>query len=126
MLDHDLDPAVARSPEDRALDLALDCWRDRMRSPVGVAPNGYPPTATGVRWRASTDFEDMVETADVVLGDATDACIDGLPPLQREALSTAVLRSRWRHPPMTYAAALLEARRALLRALLARHAITVF
>jgi hypothetical protein len=125
MLDHDLDPAVARSPEDRALDTALDCWRGFMDDTGGVAPAWYPGTAAGIRWRASTSFEDMARDADDSLGAAVDACVDSLPGDQREALHVHVLRTRWRGRPMEYAGTLQRARRALREMLVRRHAIVV-
>ena len=74
--------------------LAMWCDYMRDRSP----DNGYPSTAAGIAFRACLDFVQMCDSSDQYIVLAADAVIDGLPLLERRAVSAVLLRARWDWP----------------------------
>jgi len=96
---------------DRDIDNALHAWSAWMRSERLAL--GFPGRAVGIWWKPGQDFDDMIESADAVLAQATDAVIDDLPPRLRSALSVRHLGCRWTGDPDDLPYALLDAREAL-------------
>jgi hypothetical protein len=106
---------------DRDLENALHAWRDWCRAERDG--RGYPSTAGGCRWRASTDWTELCESADDTLAAATDACLDDLDARLRAAIHHVVLRARWPYAADALPGALADARQALRMALRRRGAV---
>ncbi len=56
---------------------------------------GFPSRSPGIKFRASTSFDDLAEEVDASLARSVDAVIDDLPPRLRMALSARFLGCRW-------------------------------
>lgn len=81
---------------DDRLTWLLDLWRDWMRRPDHRHELGYPSTAAGIRFRAGSDFDSMVDNVDNSQALAVDAAIDSLPHLERTAVHHVLIASVYR------------------------------
>jgi hypothetical protein len=130
VLDHDRLDVTLRDDgelpgERRAINAAIDAWREYSDDPRSVCPHWYPGRALAFDSTTSVDFDSMVADADDALGQTVDAIVDGLPRELAEVLRTHAFRTRWTGAPLLYASRLAVARRAVLAGLLRRGAITV-
>jgi hypothetical protein len=81
---------------DDRLSWLLDLWRDWVKRPDHRHELGYPSTAAGIRFRAGSDFDSMVDNVDNSQAMAVDAAIDSLPPLERTAVHHVLIASVYR------------------------------
>ena len=106
-----IDLVITHAVDDR-LEWHLLNWRDWMRSGEHVAK--YPHTAAGcVGGGYTSDFEDMVASADRRCAAIMDALIGDLTPGQQCAIHHVYLRSVWRFRDLD---AVLERAKTELRA----------
>jgi len=78
---------------DDRLSWLLDLWRDWVKRPDHRHELGYPSTAAGIRFRAGSDFDSMVDNVDNSQAMAVDAAIDSLPSLERIAVHHVLIAS---------------------------------
>lgn len=76
---------------DERLSYLLDSWREWMRRPDHLGALGYPPTASGIRYRPGGDFDAMISNLDETMALAVDACVDDLPLMERTAVYAVVI-----------------------------------
>lgn len=97
-----VEPFAAEYLADAPADLLHDCtlsWAARMRRDAHRHELGFPSRAAGCYFKASSDFEPMLGTADERESLAVDASLSSLPVGQGRAVEARYLHSQWPFAP---------------------------
>ena len=85
--------------DEARLDFHLSNWAEWQRDRPSDFGRSYPFCASGgIRSDASRDFDSMVAEADAKCARATDAVVDGLPPIERASVYHVHLETAFRYP----------------------------
>ena len=75
---------------------ALIVWSAWMRR--NDSRLGYPKKASGIWFKAQTDWDDLCGAADESLAMAVDAIVDGMTPYRRYCIAYRYLATSWPKP----------------------------